>query len=56
MSWMFAALDRADDTTIPRDQEARDTAVAMAGMVFADIGDDMSVGALVSNVLRAVTT
>ena len=51
--WMFEALDEVEDETVPRDDDARERAIVMANMVFADLGDDMDNGALVSNVLRA---
>lgn len=56
VGWIFAALDEAGDTTVLRDEKARDDAVVMAAMVFADLAGEPGVdyGALVSNVLRAV--
>lgn len=55
--WIYAALDEAGDTTVPRTIEARENAVVMVGQVFADIGDSeegCDYGAIVSNALRAM--
>lgn len=51
--WIFEALDEVEDETVPRDDDARGRAIAMASMVFADIDGEMDNGAMVSNVLRA---
>lgn len=56
VGWIFDALDEQGDTTVPRTRQARDEAVVMAGMVFADLGpagEGIDYFALVSNVLRA---
>lgn len=53
VGWMFDALDAAGDTTVPRDDNAREEARIMASMVFADIGPECDYGAVVSNVIRA---
>lgn len=53
VGWMFDALDKAGDDTVPRTNGARAEAIAMTGMVFADLAEDLDYGAVVSNALRA---